>query len=77
MGSVTLKNNQPVALVARLLRPILRFALRRGVYARELMETVKRMLVEVAHEELQSTGGTINSSRLSVVTGMTRHEVTH
>lgn len=65
----------PVFLAAleTMLRPIVRYCLRRGLHVQDLVEAVKRVLVQVANEELSDQG---NVSRLAAATGLQRRDVT-
>lgn len=58
-----------------LLRPIVRFCLRSSYTAQDLFEAAKEIFVQIAAEELTSTGEKINRSRLSIVTGLRRPEI--
>ncbi|MBX7144039.1 MAG: hypothetical protein K1X79_06270 [Oligoflexia bacterium] len=58
-----------------MLRPLVRFCLRHSKHIQEFIDTLKVVYVEVALEELSKETKKINVSRLSVVTGVHRHDV--
>lgn len=57
------------------LRPIASFCLRAGVGYKEFAEVTKRAFVAVAGEEYGIRGRPTNTSRVAVLTGLTRKEV--
>ena len=59
----------------QLLWPLVRILLRNGVSYGEYAETAKTVFVEVAAHDSGATGGNISSSRLAILTGLTRAEV--
>ena len=62
-------------LLAALLKPLVRFFLRRGVRLQELSEVLKASYVGVAKAELLRSGEEANISRVSVMTGVHRKDV--
>lgn len=58
-----------------LLRPVIRFCIRRSIKLQQFMEIVKAVFVEVGEEELRSAKGSESVSRLSVMTGVHRKDV--
>jgi hypothetical protein len=62
--------------VQRLLRPVLRFCLRRSLRLREIVEIMKLSLVEIALDELASHDEPASVSRVSLMTGVHRKDVT-
>lgn len=60
----------------QLLKPLARFCLRRGITLQTLVECLKRALVEAAAEELKLQEDSLNVSRVSVMTGVHRKDVT-
>ena len=58
-----------------MLRPIVRLCLRYGLGIQDLLEAMKIVLVGVAQEELERAQEKVNVSRLSVVTGLHRRDV--
>lgn len=58
-----------------MLRPLVRFCLRHAKPLQEFVEVLKLVYVEIAIEELSRETRKINVSRLSVVTGVHRHDV--
>lgn len=71
MSKGSLLTNSIVAL----LKPIIRFGLRRGFAFQELSECLKHALVAVAKEELTKKQSSENVSRLSVITGLQRKDI--
>ena len=59
-----------------LARPFVRFCLRHSVTFWDLQDVLKRVYVQSGRDEIQRDGGKINISRLSVITGLHRNEVT-
>ena len=59
-----------------MLKPALRFCLRNTFGIRKVFEIIRSLLIELAVEELRASGEKVNVSRLSVLTGMSRREVT-
>ena len=62
-------------LLRALLRPAARFCLRHSLGIKELSEVAKLALLDVAEEEMQSRFEKVNASRLSVMTGVHRKDV--
>jgi len=58
-----------------LLKPVLKFCLRRAVRLQTIVATVKKGLVEVAREELERGGAHVSVTRISVMTGMYRKDI--
>lgn len=61
--------------MVRLAKPLIRFALKRGLRFQELAEVLKAGFVEVARENLVDQELDVTTSRLSVLTGLQRKEV--
>lgn len=61
--------------VERLLRPLVRILLANGVAFEAFVEAAKRVYVEVAMKEFAIPGRKQTTSRVSVLTGLTRKEV--
>ncbi|MCB0344242.1 MAG: hypothetical protein KDD66_03960 [Bdellovibrionales bacterium] len=59
-----------------LLRPIVRFALRRSQSIQDFTNVAKVVFVEIAEEEIKKSTEKVNVSRLSVMTGLYRKDVT-
>lgn len=59
----------------RLLRPVVRWALRSGVDYREFMEEVKPVFLEAAVQELAISNTKVTDSSLSILSGLHRKEV--
>lgn len=62
-------------LLSLILKPIVRFLVRRGVAFQEFDTKAREFFVECAVAELRKTTSKINASRVSVVTGLQRREV--
>src|SRR5262245_45968871 len=65
----------PACLVS-LLKPLVRFLLRRGVRLQEAAELLKAAYIDVAREELTRSAQSPNISRVAVMTGVHRKDVT-
>jgi hypothetical protein len=74
MSDEPLKSLSAAAL--RLLRPLVRILLRNGVSYRTFSDLVKWVYVDVASKEFGIKGRKQSTSRVSVVTGLSRKEVT-
>ena len=61
--------------VARLLRPLVRVLLRNGIPYGAVADMAKRVYVDVAGEEFGIEGRKLTVSRVSVITGLSRKEV--
>ena len=58
-----------------LLRPVVRFLLRRGIVWSELSDLTKEVYVDVARQEYGIDGRPTNNSRVAMLTGLSRREV--
>jgi len=67
--------NSSSIILRSLLRPAVRFALRRGVKVRTVIEELKSLLVAHAREELERLHEEVTASKLSVMTGLQRRDV--
>lgn len=67
------KTLQAILLV--MLRPLVRLCIRYGFGIQEFLETTKKAFVLGARDELIRTAEKVNTSRISVVTGLHRREV--
>ena len=63
-------------ILRRILAPIVRYMLRKGVNIQNFIEVTKRVFVDVARDELLQSTSKVNASRLSMVTGIPRQDVT-
>ena len=63
------------AAIIRLLRPLVRICLRNGMPYGAFADLAKRVFVEVAHQEFALTGRKQSTSRVAVITGLSRKEV--
>ena len=59
-----------------ILKPIVRFCLKRSVKFQEFSEIARHVFVQSAADEITSDGHEVNVSRISVATGMQRRDVT-
>ena len=64
-----------LAAFRQLLRPLIRILLRHGVSYGEYAETVKTVFVEVAGKDFRIPGQRQTQSRVAIITGLTRKEV--
>jgi len=62
-------------ILRALLKPVVRFCLRRGLRLRDVYEALKASFVDCANEQLAEQGFETNTSRISVMTGMQRRDV--
>ncbi len=62
-------------LLESLLTPVIAFCLRRGLAIYDFEHVAKRIFVRLAAAELQATVGKVNTSRVSVLTGLYRRDV--
>ena len=62
-------------ILSLLLRPVAAYAVRHGVKLQGLIEVLKLQLVEAAQAQLERDGEKVNTSRISVVTGLQRKDV--
>jgi len=69
-------NNLVRNCIARMLRPIVRLCLRRSLQLNDVIDVLKEVFVGVAKEELGARGEGVSLSRLSVMTGVHRKDVT-
>ena len=67
--------NTSSLILRSLLRPAVRFAMRRGVRVRAVIEELKILLVEQARTELERMNEEVTASKLSVMTGLQRRDV--
>ncbi len=68
--------NQIIIFTVRLLlRPVVRFCLRRAVKFQEFTSIARSVFIESARTELERKSSPVSTSRLSVITGLTRREV--
>lgn len=70
-----LPKDELIKCVGQLLKPVLRFALRHSLTIQELNEEIKQQYVAVAAQELGRSRIMVNASKLSMATGLRRHEV--
>ncbi len=69
-------SKRPIILAVRsLLRPVVRLMIALGFNARDFVEVAKTVYVEVASTEYGKRGRQTNMSRVAVLTGLTRREV--
>lgn len=58
-----------------LVKPIARFCVRRSLKLQDIVEALKVALLEVANEEMEKSGATPSTSKLSIMTGVHRRDV--
>lgn len=61
--------------VVAILRPLIKVALRLGLAHGRFSDLAKGAYVEVARDHFSDSGGRISASRISILTGLTRREV--
>jgi len=74
-----MENNQRQVLfaaIARMMRPLIRILLRNGISFQTFADIAKNQFVEVARGEFALEGRKQSTSRIAVITGLTRKEVT-
>jgi hypothetical protein len=74
-----MENNQRQVLLAaigRMMRPLIRILLRNGISFQTFADIAKNQFVEVARSEFGIEGRKQSTSRIAVITGLTRKEVT-
>lgn len=59
-----------------LLRPVVKYLVQQALPAREVIATVRELFIECAEEYLRNSGQKPNLSKVSLVTGLPRSEVT-
>ncbi len=69
------KQSAITAALSKLLKPLARLLLRNGIAYADFTALAKRAYVEVANEDFAVPGRKQSSSRVSVLTGIHRHEV--
>ncbi len=63
------------SVIRTLIRPLARFCISRSLSLQEFVELAKGAFIDIAIEELKRNESLINSSRISVLTGLRRAEV--
>lgn len=71
----TITFSPPMQLFLRLFRPLVRMMLRQHIGAGEAIQGLKEIYVEVAEEQLRTANEKPTNSRISVLTGLDRNEV--
>lgn len=65
--------NEPLRAI---LRPVVRFCLRRGLSFQAFLDLSRALFVEEARKEIERGGDSANVSRISALTGLNRRQVT-
>lgn len=68
-------NRVLVETIIRILRPLIRIALRNGMTYKAFAEAAKSVFVDIAAEDFRIPGRKQSDSRISVITGLSRKEV--
>lgn len=63
-------------IIEIMLRPVLRFCLRRGICHQEFNRLVRKVQIGLAAEEIEQSGRKVSVSRLAAMTGIDRRDVT-
>jgi hypothetical protein len=58
-----------------LLRPAVQLLMKRGLGAKEILKLIREVLIDAAEDEIRKVSSKVNASRISVITGINRHEV--
>jgi Family of unknown function (DUF6502) len=61
--------------LALLLRPLVRFCLRRSLKIQDFTESSKKIFIALAEAEIRASGATPSTSKLSIMTGLHRRDV--
>ncbi len=69
------QENLLVYCLRRMIKPAIRFCLRRSLHVQDVIESVKVVFIEAACDELSLQGQNVNVSRLAAMTGMHRRDV--
>ncbi|HHB13299.1 MAG TPA: hypothetical protein ENK62_08885 [Chromatiales bacterium] len=69
------RNQAVVTAIVRILKPLVRILLRHGISCPAVEELLRRAYVEVAQEEFAVPGRKQSTSRIAVLTGLSRKEV--
>lgn len=64
------------SILEMLMKPIVRYCLRNALSFQDFINSAKLVFVRVAEEEIRKTTAKVNVSRLSVMTGLYRRDVT-
>lgn len=75
MNTPTNPPRRPSKPLFRLLRPVVRWALRSGIDYREFMQEAKPVFLEAAVQELERTQTKVTDSSLSLLSGLHRKDV--
>jgi hypothetical protein len=70
-----IKRDLAIKLIELVLRPAVAFSVRHALRLQDLLESLKKILVQTATAELAEKGERINASRLSVMTGVHRRDI--
>ena len=62
-------------IIGLLFKPVVRFCLKRGFRYQEILSVLKSTILQVATEELEGSGHEVNTSRLSVLSGLQRKDI--
>lgn len=62
-------------IFSKLIRPLLRFAVKSSLKIQTIIDIVRMELVNIAKEEITKKGERITDSRLSIITGIHRREI--
>lgn len=69
------KESKTQILIQKLMRPVIRYSLRRSIKIQNLISALKDEYVNLAKEELAKSGQEVSISKISAVTGMQRKEI--
>jgi hypothetical protein len=74
MSNLEERNHQR-QILRKLVRPIVRFALRHSLLVPDFIQVLKTVYLEIAREEIKKATDKLNASRLSLMTGINRKEI--
>lgn len=69
-------HDDKLKLLTLLFKPLARFCIRQSIFIQDVILALRKSFVEAAEEELSLITKKINSSRISVITGVHRDDVT-
>lgn len=64
-----------LACVRAMLKPIVRFCLKRSLHIQDLLESAKVVFIELAERDIEDSGEKVSGCRLSATTGIHRRDI--
>ncbi len=62
-------------LLQALLRPVVRYCIRHAITVQQILEAVKKVAIDLAADEMRANDERVTVSRLSVITGLQRRDI--